>query len=110
MLTGYAASTGLSLAWVRLFYLYGPGEAPGRLVGDAARALRAGPRFATSEGHQRRDFLHVAEAGEAFAALLDSDVEGPRLGRDFLQPLATIDRQGVGQPEPAGQGSKQRHP
>ncbi len=91
MLTGYAASTGLSLAWGRLFYLYGPGEAPGRLVGDAARALLAGHKFATSEGRQRRDFLHVADAGEAFAALLDSSVEGPvNIGSGAAVPVRAI--------------------
>ncbi len=91
VLTGYAASTGLSLAWGRLFYLYGPGEAPGRLVGDAARALLAGHKFATSEGRQRRDFLHVADAGEAFAALLDSSVEGPvNIGSGAAVPVRAI--------------------
>lgn len=77
ILQAYTATAGLSLAWGRLFYLYGPGETPGRLVGDAARALLTGQRLATSEGRQRRDFLHVADAGAALAALLDSPVEGP---------------------------------
>ena len=77
ILASYAATAGLSWAWGRLFYLYGPGETPGRLVGDAARALLSGQRLATSEGLQRRDFLHVADAGAAFAALLESDVGGP---------------------------------
>ncbi|KQT46827.1 NAD-dependent dehydratase [Methylobacterium sp. Leaf456] len=91
VLTGYAASTGLSLAWGRLFYLYGPGEAPGRLVGDAARALLDGRRFATSEGRQRRDFLHVMDAGDAFAALLDSAVEGPvNIGSGASVPVRTL--------------------
>ena len=91
ILSAYAASSGLSLAWGRLFYLYGPGEAPGRLVGDAARALLAGARFATSTGHQRRDFLHVSDAGEAFAALLDGAVEGPvNIGSGTAVPVRTI--------------------
>ena len=91
ILSAYAASAGLSLAWGRLFYLYGPGEAPGRLVGDAARALLAGARFATSAGSQRRDFLHVSDAGEAFAALLDCAVEGPvNIGSGTAVPVRTI--------------------
>nr|WP_210329385.1 NAD(P)-dependent oxidoreductase [Methylorubrum zatmanii] len=77
ILASYAVTAGLSLSWGRLFYLYGPGETPGRLVGDAVRALLTGQRLATSEGRQRRDFLHVADAGAAFAALLTSGVEGP---------------------------------
>ena len=91
VVSAYAAGAGLSLAWGRLFYLYGPGEAPGRLVGDAARALLAGRRFATSEGRQRRDFLSVTEAGEAFAALLDSGVEGPvNIGSGAAVPVRAI--------------------
>lgn len=91
VLAAYAATAGLSLAWGRLFYLYGPGETPGRLVGDAARALLAGERLATSEGRQRRDFLHVGDAGAAFAALLDSAVEGPvNIGSGDAVPVRTI--------------------
>ncbi len=91
VLAAYAATADLSLAWGRLFYLYGPGETPGRLVGDAARALLAGERLATSEGRQRRDFLHVGDAGAAFAALLDSGVEGPvNIGSGDAVPVRTI--------------------
>ncbi|MBB2963149.1 NAD-dependent epimerase/dehydratase family protein [Methylobacterium sp. R2-1] len=91
VLHAYAASAELSLAWGRLFYLYGPDETPGRLVGDAARALLAGQRLATSEGRQRRDFLHVTDAGAAFAALLDSAVEGPvNIGSGHAVPVREI--------------------
>ncbi|WP_158812103.1 NAD(P)-dependent oxidoreductase [Beijerinckia sp. L45] len=77
ILEAYAATCGLSLAWGRIFYLYGPDERPGRLVSDAIRKLLAGERFPTSEGLQKRDFLHIADAAAAFAALLDSPAEGP---------------------------------
>jgi nucleoside-diphosphate-sugar epimerase len=72
----YAATTGLSLAWGRVFFLYGPGEKPGRLVSAAIAALSAGQAFPTTEGTQRRDFLHVADVAGGFAALVDSDVRG----------------------------------
>lgn len=72
----YARQTGLSLAWARLFFLYGPGERRGRLVSDAIATLRAGCPFPTTEGSQRRDFLHVGDAARALVALLDSAVEG----------------------------------
>ncbi|MEH3117930.1 MAG: NAD(P)-dependent oxidoreductase [Methylorubrum populi] len=91
ILQAYAATAGLSLAWGRLFYLYGPGETTGRLVGDAARALLADRRLATSEGRQRRDFLHVADAGAAFAALLDAAVEGPvNIGSGEAVPVRKV--------------------
>jgi nucleoside-diphosphate-sugar epimerase len=77
ILSAYAETHGLSLAWGRLFYLYGLGERRGRLVSDAIHALMTGVVFPTSPGHQRRDFLHVADAAEALAALVASDVAGP---------------------------------
>ena len=69
--------TGLSTAWGRLFFLYGPGEDPRRLVPVVARALRAGERPKVTEGKQVRDFLHVTDAAQAFLKLLASDITGP---------------------------------
>jgi nucleoside-diphosphate-sugar epimerase len=66
----------LSVAWGRMFFLYGPGEDPRRLVPSVARALRAGERAQVTEGTQVRDFLHVTDAARAFVALLMSDVAG----------------------------------
>jgi nucleoside-diphosphate-sugar epimerase len=67
----------LRLAWARLFFLYGPGERPGRLVpGVAAQCLR-GKRVQTTEGTQGRDLLHVKDAARALVMLLESGVAGP---------------------------------
>lgn len=76
-LSAYAAQTGLSAAWGRIFFLYGPHEAPSRLVASVVRALLQRQPAPMSHGDQRRDFLYVADVGEAFAALLDSVVTGP---------------------------------
>jgi nucleoside-diphosphate-sugar epimerase len=64
------------LAWGRIFFLYGPGEHPDRLVSSVARKLLAGEEAPTSEGTQVRDFMHVADVAAAFAALVNSDVTG----------------------------------
>lgn len=72
----YAQQVGLSLAWGRLFFLYGPHEAPARFVPSLVRALLAGQRAPMTAGTQRRDFMHVADAGAAFAALADSALTG----------------------------------
>jgi nucleoside-diphosphate-sugar epimerase len=74
--SGLAAEQGFSFAWGRIFFVYGPGEHPDRLVPQIARALVRGEAAETSEGSQRRDFLHSADVAGAFVALLDSDVEG----------------------------------
>lgn len=72
----YAAQVELELAWGRVFFLYGPGEAPGRLVPAVARALLAAEPARTTAGTQVRDLLHVHDVAAAFAALVDSDVSG----------------------------------
>jgi nucleoside-diphosphate-sugar epimerase len=74
--TAFADQVGLSLAWGRLFFLYGPHEAPARFVPALVRALLAGERAPMTAGTQRRDFMHVADAGAAFAALADSPLTG----------------------------------
>lgn len=84
LVSGYATSVGgaedpagLSVAWGRAFFLYGPHEHPERLVAAVARALVQGEPAKTSHGLQVRDYLHVQDVAEAFVTLLDSRVIGP---------------------------------
>jgi nucleoside-diphosphate-sugar epimerase len=72
-----AERTGLSAAWGRIFYLYGPHEKPGRLVASVIRSLLKGEPALCSPGEQVRDFLYVEDAADAFVALMESDVRGP---------------------------------
>jgi nucleoside-diphosphate-sugar epimerase len=65
-----------TLAWARLFYLYGPGEDPRRLVPSVVLSLLAGEPARTTPGEQLRDFLHVDDVAEALAAVARSDVTG----------------------------------
>lgn len=72
-----AADLGLSAAWGRLFFPYGPGEHPSRLVPTVVTHLLARKPVDCTEGRQVRDFIYVADAAAAMVALLDSAVEGP---------------------------------
>jgi nucleoside-diphosphate-sugar epimerase len=74
--TAWAAGVGLSAAWGRIFFLYGPHEHPDRLVASVVRALLAGEPARCSHGNQVRDYLYVDDVAEAFVALLESDVTG----------------------------------
>jgi nucleoside-diphosphate-sugar epimerase len=67
---------GISFGWGRVFFIYGPDEASGRLVPSVAGALAEGRPARTSDGGQVRDFLHVDDAAAALVALLESDVRG----------------------------------
>ena len=72
----FATANDLSLAWGRIFYLYGPHEAPSRLVPYVIQSLLDGTPARCTSGEQIRDYSHVSDVAEAFVALLDSDVEG----------------------------------
>jgi len=74
--TAIAREAGVSLAWIRPFFLYGPREHPDRLVASVARALLRGLPATTSHGRQRRDYLHVQDVADAAVATLDSDLTG----------------------------------
>lgn len=97
-----AALDGVSCAWGRVFFLYGPGEKPGRLVSDTIARLARGEPIDTTAGTQRRDFLHVADVAGGLAALADAAVTGPvniASGEDrpLAEFLGEIGRQ-LGQP------------
>jgi nucleoside-diphosphate-sugar epimerase len=67
----------LSTAWGRIFFQFGPDEHPDRLVASVIMNLLSGREALCTHGRQIRSFLHVADVGCAFAALLDSATEGP---------------------------------
>jgi nucleoside-diphosphate-sugar epimerase len=68
---------GLSTAWGRIFFQFGPHEHPERLVASVIISLLSGREALCTHGRQVRSFLHVADVGAAFAALLHSEVTGP---------------------------------
>lgn len=73
----WAEQVGVTLAWGRVFYGYGPYEHPDRLVSSVARALLRGEEAPCTSGTQVRDYTYTPDMGGAFAALLDSEVAGP---------------------------------
>ena len=73
----YSRTIGLSAAWGRIFFTYGPGEQPARVVAAVARALVRGETVQCSSGTQSRDFLYVEDVAAAFVALLDGTATGP---------------------------------
>ena len=96
MLAAYSRQYGLSSAWGRVFFLYGPHEPPARLASSVICSLLRGESALCSSGEQVRDFLHVADVASAFVALLDSEIQGPvniASGqplsiRDFVEKIA----------------------
>jgi nucleoside-diphosphate-sugar epimerase len=107
-------ASGLSHAWVRPFYLYGPGEHPSRLVPAVARALLGGRAVETTSGEQRRDYLHVDDLADAIALVALGDLEGTvNVGsgvgvpvRDLIGRIAAL----VGRPDLVRLGARPRPP
>lgn len=73
----FEAAGRASLAWARLFHLFGPGEHPDRLVPAVARALAEGREAACASGRPVRDLASTRFVGQALAALAASGVAGP---------------------------------
>ena len=101
MLEASARQTGLSAAWGRIFFLYGPHEHPDRLVSSVSCSLLKGEPARCSHGNQIRDVLYVEDVAEAFVALLESSASGavnvasgcPIALRDIIYKIAEkIDR------------------
>lgn len=77
MLESFAPQFGMSWAWARLFWLYGPGEREGRLISAIANAAFQNAEVALSSGRQRRDYMHVSDAARALVTVLAGEMEGP---------------------------------
>ncbi|MGB8954078.1 MAG: NAD(P)-dependent oxidoreductase [Tumebacillaceae bacterium] len=103
MLAAYSRQVGLSSAWGRVFFLYGPGEAPNRLVPSVIRSLLQGEEAACTHGRQIRDYLYVEDVADAFVRLLRSDVQGPvniASGQPVtLREVVLQIAEGIGRPE-----------
>lgn len=72
----YAEQVGLSAAWGRVFFLFGPHEPHARFVPAVIQGLMAGRPTRLSHGRQVRDFMYVGDVADALVALLDSPVTG----------------------------------
>ena len=76
-LAAAASVYGFSAAWARLFFPYGPGEPPGRLIPTVVKGLLEQQPVACTDGLQQRDFVYVEDVAMALVRLLDSTATGP---------------------------------
>lgn len=90
--------TGMEVAWLRLFYLYGPYEDRRRLVPSVICLLLANQVAKVTKGDQVRDFLHVEDVASAIRAVAKSKISGsvnigsgkPVTVREIVNKIATI--------------------
>jgi nucleoside-diphosphate-sugar epimerase len=76
ILEAWTRRTGMSGAWGRIFFLYGPDEYSSRLVPSVINSLINGEPALCTHGEQIRDFMYVKDVAAAFVALLNSGVQG----------------------------------
>jgi nucleoside-diphosphate-sugar epimerase len=75
-LMALAEEKGVSAAWGRIFFLYGPGEPEKKLIANVITTLLKDETAQCTHGNQVRDFAYVKDVAEGFAALCDADVRG----------------------------------
>lgn len=93
LLQSWSGEAGVSVAWGRVFFVYGPGERRERLVPSVTWSLLAGGVARCTHGTQRRDLLHVSDVADVFVRLLTSDYEGPlNIGSGEAVELQTVVR------------------
>lgn len=66
----------ISMAWGRIFLLYGSGENKARILPKVILSLLQDHHIALSSGQQVRDYLHVQDVARAFVTLLNSPLQG----------------------------------
>lgn len=76
LVQGVASQAGLSAAWARVFFLYGPHEHPQRLVSSVILSLLRGEPAKSSHGRQIRDYMHVQDVADGLVRVLDSEATG----------------------------------
>jgi nucleoside-diphosphate-sugar epimerase len=84
---GFAREQQVRLKTLRIYQVYGEGEAEQRLWPALRRAARSGADFPMSAGEQVRDFIDVREVAARFLAHLDFDRCQP--GAPEIHPIAS---------------------
>ncbi len=83
----YIDENQLSGAWGRIFNVYGPAEAPNRLVSSVILSLLKNERVSCSDGIQYRDYLHVYDVAEAIVAIAASNELNGAINIGSGQPI-----------------------
>jgi nucleoside-diphosphate-sugar epimerase len=66
----------MDLVWGRVFWHYGPGDNPNKLIPSVIRALLGNQKFTCFHGSFLRDYLYIDDAASALVAVMESDFNG----------------------------------
>lgn len=90
-LIGLRESHDFGLGWLRLFYLYGRGQAATSLYSQLRAAVASGDGFDMSAGNQVRDFLPIETAAAHIAALTLNYPDAGTVNICSGQPATIVD-------------------
>lgn len=68
---------GLDFAWPRIFFVYGPGDRPGRLIPYVLDKFARGEAAGPLTGGLRRDYIHVDDLAGQLVRIATGSVQGP---------------------------------
>ncbi len=86
-----ARTHGMHFYWLRLFFVYGPGQRPQSLVPHLIASLRQGHRPTLKAPYNRHDFVFVGDVARAIAAVVEQ------------RPAGTVYNVGSGRPTPVAE-------
>lgn len=78
-LVAWRSDRAFRLQWVRIFYVYGPGQNPNSLIAQLDAAIARGDQeFPMSSGRHARDYLSVEDVAAGLVRVVERpDLEGP---------------------------------
>lgn len=88
--THIAKQYGMSLAWARLFYVYGPREDSRRALPKIINKFLNGTGYFYNLGYKLRDFMFLDDVAGAIIAILQSFVTGP-INVAYGQSVSVLD-------------------
>ncbi len=86
-----AEAQGVEFTWMRLFFVYGPGQRPDSLLPSLIAAALRGEPPALRCPANRNDFLHVDDAALAFALALEKRPQGAAFNAGSGGPARVAD-------------------
>ena len=79
------------LSWARIFYPYGPGEHPSRLVSSAIEAMKNGEIFKLNAPHFQKDYIYIDDLSSAILSVFYNQLQGAvNIGTGTGTPLGLM--------------------
>lgn len=86
-----ARAHGAQFHWLRLFFVYGPGQRPQSLVPHVIAAARGGEPPRLKAPHNRHDFVFVGDVASALADVIEQRPAGTVYNVGSGRPTAVVD-------------------